>query len=129
MGADRVYLTPNELSDLTAFLGVRRPFDRSFRGEGETAETSGDPQRGRELVVDKGCLGCHALAGAGGPGAGSFDRVRRLADSPWNVLAAMWNHALLMHAEGVIQQRPWPRLSGAELADLVAFLRAGRPRP
>lgn len=121
-GADRPYLTPSEMSDLIAFLSVTD-------GGGGFDGTPGDAQRGRRLVTERGCLACHSLSGTGGAGAGSLDRLQRLVDSPWITMATMWNHAFLMEIKTETQNRSWPRLSAAEMTDLVAFLRAGRPEP
>jgi mono/diheme cytochrome c family protein len=116
--ADRPHLTPNEMSDLTAFLYTPRSFDeKRLRGG------PGDPQRGLQLVAEKGCLGCHSLTGPGGKAAGSLDRLKGL-DSPWTIIATMWNHSFLMELKASERKNAWPTLSSDEMADLVAFLRA-----
>jgi mono/diheme cytochrome c family protein len=114
--ADRPYLTPNEMSDLIAFLQGRRAVD-------ESALAGGDPGRGRQLVADKGCLGCHSLTPPGGRVAKSLGWLKGV-DSPWTVMASMWNHAFLMEAMVDDHKTAWPTLSAEEMADLVAFLRA-----
>lgn len=122
---DRPYLTPNEMSDLSAFLYTPRSFDtpeRIARGE-RLRGGPGDPQRGQQLVAEKGCLGCHSLTGPGGKAAGSLDWLKGL-DSPWTIIATMWNHAFLMELKAEERKSAWPTLSADEMADLVAFLRA-----
>jgi mono/diheme cytochrome c family protein len=113
--AVRPYLTPNEMSDLIAFLYGPRSFDEP--GE------AGDPRRGQQLVADKGCLNCHSLAPPRGKTAGTLSWLKGV-DSPWTVMAMMWNHSFLMAVMTEDQKTAWPRLSSGEMADLVAFLRA-----
>lgn len=114
--ASRPYLTPNEMSDLMAFLGPRSL-------DGAAPEGAGGPARGRHLLADKGCLDCHSLSPPRGKAAGSLDGLKGV-DSPWMVMAAMWNHAFLMAVVTDDRKVAWPRLSSGEMADLVAFLRA-----
>jgi mono/diheme cytochrome c family protein len=110
--APRPYLTSREMADVVAFL----------RDAG-SPEAAGDAERGRQVVAAKGCLACHPLAPEPGRAARSLGRLRGL-DSPWTVMAAMWNHAFLMDLVAADRTLPWPRLSAEEMADLVAFLRA-----
>ena len=114
--APRPYLTPNEMSDLVAFLHGPRPLEEPGPGE------SGDPARGRQLLADKGCLDCHSLTPPRGKAAKSLSGLRGV-DSPWSVMATMWNHAFLMDLVTGDQKIVWPRLSSQEMAELVAFLR------
>lgn len=124
-GADRPYLTPNEMSDLIAFLYTPDAFGRPGAVEGGERffAESGDPQRGGQLVTSKGCLACHALPGeeASGKIGRGFDRLQG-SESPWIVLAAMWNHSFLMALKTESQSRAWPQLTPEETADLLAFL-------
>jgi hypothetical protein len=108
-------------------VGTRESLERTLG----LLDAQGDPRRGRQLVTDKGCLGCHSLSRPGGTVGGSLDSLKG-PDSPWSIVAAMWNHALLMHAESRARGRPWPSLGASEMADLLAFLRLhaysrGRP--
>ena len=121
--AERPYLTPNEMSDLMALLYRPQPADTPDRLGKQFLGTPGDAGRGRQLVADKGCLDCHPLSG---PGRGEVRSLGHLKgpDSPWTVMATMWNHALLMQLQTEQRRRAWPRLTAEELADIVAFLRA-----
>jgi mono/diheme cytochrome c family protein len=114
------YFTSGEMTDLVAFLSgdVPRASDdlRLLGG-------AGDPQRGRQLVTDKGCLVCHSLSLPRGRRAGSLDDLKGL-ETPWSVVAQMWNHAFLMRLEAQGQGGSWAPLSAAEMADLVAFLQS-----
>jgi mono/diheme cytochrome c family protein len=121
---ERAYFTPDEMSDLIVFLASPKPVNpREYAGSGHGfLGAPGDPQRGQHLVTEKGCLGCHSLSGPGGKAAGSLDRLKGL-DSPWTIIATMWNHAFLMQLKAEEQRGAWPTLSADEMADLVAFLR------
>jgi mono/diheme cytochrome c family protein len=123
--ADRPYFTPNEMSDLIAFLYTLRSFDAPEHvGRGQRLPGGpGDSQRGQQLVAAKGCLGCHSLTGPGGKVARSLDRLKGF-DSPWTIIATMWNHSFLMELKTAERKSAWPTLSSDEMADLVAFLRA-----
>ena len=76
-------LQAEEMADLVAYLYSVRYF----------AEP-GDPARGRQVLGDKGCLGCHSVSGAGGKVASDFARVKGL-DSPGTVISALWNHSFI----------------------------------
>jgi mono/diheme cytochrome c family protein len=110
-------LQAEEMADLVAYLYSVRYF----------AEL-GDPARGRQVLADKGCLGCHSVSGAGGKVASDLARVKGL-DSPGTVIAALWNHSFIMEHRAERRKVSWPKLRPEEMADLVAFLQAqGRPR-
>ena len=125
--AARPYFTPDEMSDVVAFLYPRTQTPGDVERERRFLGAPGDPQRGRRLVAEKGCLGCHALSAPGRGDAGSLDRLKGV-DSSWTVVATMWNHAFLMELKSQAQRTAWPRLSAEEMADLVAFLRVQSSR-
>jgi mono/diheme cytochrome c family protein len=116
-GTSLPQLQAEEMADLVAYLYSVRYF----------AEP-GDTRKGRQLVADKGCLGCHSLDGRGGRVAGDLARVKGL-DSPGTVISALWNHSFVMEHRAERRKVPWPKVRPEEMADLVAFLQAqGRPR-
>jgi mono/diheme cytochrome c family protein len=119
---DRPYLTPDEMSDVIAFLYASGSRDTQPRVEGGNQLSAGDPERGRQLLTAKGCLSCHSLTGPRGRAAGSLDGLKGV-DSPWTIIATMWNHAFLMELKAEEGKRPWPTLRSDEMADIVAFLR------
>jgi mono/diheme cytochrome c family protein len=114
-GIPFVQLQPAEMADILAYLYAVR-----YVGP------AGDPRRGVVVAADKGCLGCHALAGERGKPASDLTRSR-LVDSPVTILGALWNHAFLEARPGT---RPrWASMTGAELGDLMAYLQSlGRSR-
>jgi len=108
-------LTSREMTELVAFLTAYRYY---LTEVGQP----GNPTAGRGVFAAKGCARCHA--------AGSWDKAGpdlshyRGKFSPIFVAQAMWNHggemAKVMSGQGV----PWPKLSGAEMGDLVAYLQS-----
>jgi mono/diheme cytochrome c family protein len=103
-------LQPQEMADIVAYLYSVRYF----------AEP-GDPRRGEQLVMAKGCLGCHPVRGKGGKGAGDLARAAHFP-SPAAAIAAMWNHALIMEDLAQPKKMAWPQFRPDEMADLVAYL-------
>ena len=124
-GTSRPYLDADQMSNLMAFLGSVDASGRPGSVSEESLATGqpGDRQRGERVVVEKGCLACHALAGGDvtGKAGGSFDRWIGF-DSPWIAVSTIWNHAFLMDIEARRQNQAWPQLSATEMADLAAFL-------
>lgn len=114
--ADTPYLTPGEMSDLAAYLYTPRVVDEAF------LRSPGEAGRGEQLLTAKGCLGCHSLVSPRGKKAGSLDSLKGW-DSPWTIIATMWNHAFLMEITTQLEHGTWPRFTSGEMADLVAFLR------
>ncbi len=106
-------LTGQEMANLVAFLYSLPYFD-----------DPGNPSRGREVFERKGCAACHGASGRGG--AGGPDLTKTLgAVPPVAIAAAMWNHGFAMEQVARSRGLPWPDLDGRDLADVVAFLRAG----
>lgn len=125
LDANRPYLNADEMGDLMAFVATVDASGRpgTVRGGSLSIGKPGDRQRGEQVVAEKGCLACHALAGQDvrGKAGGPFARWSGF-DSPWITISTIWNHAFLMDIETRRQNRLWPRLTAAEMADLVAFL-------
>jgi len=106
------HLQVREMADLVAYLYSVQYFAQP-----------GDLRKGRELLSDKGCLGCHSLAGQGGKSASDLARVKRL-DSPPAVISALWNHSFIMKERADRRKVQWPELSSEEMASLVAYLQS-----
>jgi mono/diheme cytochrome c family protein len=112
-GIPEIQLQPAEMADLVAYLYSLRYF-----------ADSGDRQRGRQLVRQKGCLECHSLNGQGGSAAGDLSRPEGL-NSPASVISALWNHTVI--AEASTEESFWPMFRPSEMADLTAFLQTQEP--
>lgn len=100
-------LTPDEMANLVAYLSSIGYFG-----------TRGNARRGRALVNGKNCLDCHTLGERGTGTAGDLQEGRNLTQ-PASVVAAMWNHVLVLDAMSA-SNRLSP-LSGDEMADVIAF--------
>ena len=113
------HLDAREMADLVAFLTAYRYY---LTEVGQ----SGNPAAGRAVFDAKGCPTCHATSGAT-----TFDkpgpRLDRYRGQYSAILLAqvMWNHspemASVMRGKGLA----FPRLSGKEMGDLLAYLQAG----
>ncbi len=103
-------LGATEMADLVAYL----------YSVGYFAD-AGDAEMGRQRLSDKRCLSCHSVDGSGGKTAVDLSQVAGL-ESPATVIAALWNHALLVKGEIVSEEIRWPKLSTEEMADLMAYL-------
>ncbi len=113
-------LSGQDFADILAFLYVSRYF-----------EVSPSPQRGRDLVQEKGCLACHAVAGKGANVGGDFARST-VVRTPTGLVAGLWNHSRLMETQTEKRNITWPELRGQDLADLSAYfgtLHRGSPKP
>jgi len=108
-------LTSREVADLARYLNGAAPPD-----------PPPNLARGQLSLLEKGCLGCHTVAGRGQKQGKDLTRLARHdSDEAW--VAALWNHAptmLALHAE---RRMAYPTFRENELADVVGFLR--RPSP
>ena len=101
-----------EMSDLLAFLGVEPGLERTPNLD-----------RGRVLVLQKGCLKCHALAGEGGSAAPDLAQFRQFRDVV-PVATALWNHAPAMLDRIEQSGIRFPVFQQGEMADLLGYLGA-----
>jgi mono/diheme cytochrome c family protein len=108
--SDLPELGGGEMADLVAYLYSIQYFAEA-----------GDVEAGREVLSERGCLGCHRLNGRGGQ-ASELDDVAM--SSPAAVIAALWNHSALMERSAAEEPTTWRKLTAEEMADLMAFLQA-----
>ncbi len=109
------HLTTSELADLIAFLYFI-PF----------ADSPGNAVRGAEVFASRSCAGCHSH-GSERAHRGPTLTNSQAGTSPEALVAAMWNHAPVMKEAILGEGRPWPELTGAELRDLLAYLKLRAP--
>jgi len=102
-------MRPEEMEALLAFLG---------RAPGP--ERSADPDRGRLLVMERGCLRCHGLGGSGGRTASDLG-IRRSGGLAM-LAATLWNTAPAMVDALDQGGLPFPALQPGEMADVLGFL-------
>jgi len=106
-----------DLADISAY--VRQ---RALHGPRERMLVApGNPNRGAQLFVAKGCSKCHGVDGRGGASGPNLAEVE-LHRSADGIAGTMWNHALAMSETMRSRGIGWPEFHGSELADLVAFL-------
>ena len=107
-----------EMADLMAYLG-------------------GDPARdpapnlakGQTTLVTKGCLKCHAFRGEGARLAPDLAERRADLAPPAAWAAKMWRHTPRMSAMAMERGILYPRFTGDEMVNMIAFLRKAGERP
>jgi mono/diheme cytochrome c family protein len=108
-------LSGQDTADILAYLFSAHYFDRRASA-----------QRGGGLVQQR-CTSCHSVRGKGATVAADFAKST-VVGTPESVVAAMWNHGARM--EAAAQKAQLPTLTGAELADITAFLNSlAKPAP
>ena len=90
------------------------------------AQAPGDAARGRGLFAGKHCARCHRPSGQ--PGAGPALGQLRRPQGAYELAGRLWNHAPAMFTALTQEGVEWPRISAAEMVDLMAFLRADPKR-
>jgi cytochrome c2 len=80
-------------------------------------EEEGNPVKGRRLFFKKGCQSCHGDALAGDRPIENDSRF-----SAAHMASAVWSHGPEMIEEMQKIGLEWPKLSGRNMADLIAFL-------
>jgi mono/diheme cytochrome c family protein len=116
-GIPRPKFEDNEMVDLIAYIvsAAREP-------GGDTSQVvPGTPERGQKLFVDKRCVVCHAVAGKGGK-VGPDLGTRGHHVSLTRFAALMWNHGPTMWGLMKERQIEVPRLTGQEMADILAYI-------
>ncbi|MBI1894227.1 MAG: c-type cytochrome [Candidatus Rokubacteria bacterium] len=116
-GIPRPTFQGKEMLDLIAYI-VRAAKD----GSGETAQVvPGAPERGQKLFSEKRCNVCHRVGGRGGTVGPDLGR-RGHHVSLTQFAALMWNHGPTMWTRMKERGIQVPRLTGQEMADVVAYL-------
>lgn len=103
--------TAKEMAELIAYLYYLR-----YLGE------PGDLYRGKILFNEKGCQGCHTIAGKGGKTGPAFDTLGKYV-SPIYMAQAMWNHGPEMERRFKEMGLQWPKFQPGEIVDLSAYIR------
>lgn len=90
------------------------------------AQAPGDAGRGQTVFDTKHCARCHRPRGERAMGP-SLEALRR-PQGAYELAGRLWNHAPAMFAVLKLEGVEWPRISAAEMADLMAFLLADPAR-
>ncbi|MGI9421524.1 MAG: c-type cytochrome [Geminicoccaceae bacterium] len=96
--------------------------DEPVAATDEAGWPAGDPEAGKTLFVDKGCVICHSVNGVGGRAALPLDAPPdgRKVD-PMVFAAAMWDGASAMISLQFTELGYQIGITGAELRDLATF--------
>jgi cytochrome c2 len=105
-------LTPQGAADLFAFFYSARFFDKP----GEVAS-------GKALFESKQCGTCHGITDSRAEGATPVEKWESLAD-PILLVQQMWNHSFRMRQAFARRGLKWQLLTGAELSDILVYLRS-----
>jgi mono/diheme cytochrome c family protein len=115
-GIARPTFSGKELGDIIAYIVTA-----SRNGDlGRARVTAGLPDNGRKLFASRHCQACHAISGKGGTIGPELGRRHHVSLTQF--AATMWNHAPGMTAQMQARGIQVPRLTGQEMADLVAYL-------
>lgn len=107
----RTTCTPEEMGRLAAYLFYAR-----------FVEAPGTIEEGRKAFEERSCANCHQMGGRGGTVAPRLDELKDVV-SAFFLAQALWNHGPEM-AEKMTQMKvERPRLAGADVANIVAFVR------
>jgi cytochrome c551/c552 len=90
------------------------------------ARAAGDPEAGRAVFAEKACARCHVPRGAP-PRGPALEQLRR-PQGEMELAGRLWNHVPGMFAALAEERLPWPGISTAEMADLMAYLLADAVR-
>ncbi len=117
MGLERPIFAKGEIVDLSAYI---RAASRGTERD-KVYMSPGNPQKGKIVFKEKGCLACHLVNKEGkdiGPDLGELE----LGYSITEIAGLMWNHGTIMGDVMKKQNLKWPRFDGKEMADLIAYL-------
>jgi len=111
-GIQRPEFTSEEMNDLISFLYSLNYFS-----------DPGDPIEGGIQFSKKGCIICHTVSGKGGRIGPPLDKYSQYM-SPILMAQAMWNHGPAMTKKMEEQGVKRPYFEGAEMTDLLAYIRS-----
>ncbi len=111
-GSDWPQISVAEMADMMAYLQADNGRD-----------PAPDRSRGHVTLVKKGCLKCHRFRREGGRIEPDLAEARADYASAAAWAATMWTHTPRMAAMAERQGIPYPRFSGDEMGNLLAFLR------
>ncbi len=82
-----------------------------------------NPERGRKIFIEKGCVTCHSINGAGGNVGPALDaKTKDRVMNPFAFASRMWNHAPGMIAAQEKAFGEQLKFTGEELGDIIAFI-------
>ena len=100
-------LSQQEMRELLGYIWAQQ----YFRG-------NGDAGRGKKVFAEKNCATCHNGASSGAP------PLTKNAEgySDVTMISILWRHGPAMLERMKQRNLPWPRFTGQQMADLIAYL-------
>jgi len=115
MHKSRPLFTNEEMLNLISFL-----YYLHYLGQ------PGSVYNGSRLIKEKGCISCHSISKKGGKAAPDFVTLGKKL-TPLFLVQSMWNHFPEMSNKMRILQKKFPLLSGKEMVDIEAYIKAASP--
>lgn len=106
MAGEAPSLRPEEMRRILGYLWSLQLFDQR-----------GNPGRGRKIFEEKRCATCHE-----DPSTGAPKLSRELNLSSLSMVSVLWEHGPNMLQLMKKKDIPWPRFTGSQMADLIAYL-------
>ncbi len=116
-GLKRPHFAEGELVDLAAYIREAS----SGAGRGKASLSPGNPNNGKNVFEEKGCINCHDLDDRKNNIIPDLEEVD-LALSVTGIAGLMWNHGAEMQKQMKEEEIEWPQFEAKEMADLTAFL-------
>jgi mono/diheme cytochrome c family protein len=114
---DRPEFDNDEIVDLVA--GIRSYMEPTTVPT--SAHNLGDPDNGRTLIEEKGCINCHSVRGVGGDLGPDFAELD-LDCSATKIAGRMWNHGPKMWEAMKREGMTFTEFEEGEMADIIAYL-------
>jgi mono/diheme cytochrome c family protein len=81
----------------------------------------GNPELGKKLFADKGCINCHGHEEIKGGDIPDLSQTKTIY-SATNIAQIMWNHAPVMEEKIAAKIMRWPNFTEDEMSDLYAYI-------
>jgi len=107
----KLNLTGEEITEISGYLYFLKFFDEP-----------GNATRGKYVFNEKGCNNCHPLTSKGKEGESGLDQFPQNI-SPVFLSQTIWNHGPVMMAQMVKIGMKWPVFEGAEMMDLLEYIK------
>ncbi len=115
---ERPFLRENDVTNILAYIKaagiVKEEYTRVYI-------TPGNPNTGRVLFVEKGCVQCHATGKSGESGKTSL-RTQDLMGSLTQIAGTIWKHGPKMWAKMAESDFPIPAFTEGEMSDIIAYI-------
>ncbi len=117
MGLERPVFKRGEIVDLSAYIRAAGKGGKRQR----VYMSPGNPQNGAKVFREKGCFDCHSVNGEGA------DIGPDLSEAEWGysiteIAGLMWNHGAAMASTMNEKSIKWPKFTGGEMADVIAYI-------